>query len=91
MNYDTQRQQLIEIASQRPDDIQSFYKKHLVNVNGCTFLGMDAPKTLSVLFRGKLRNYNAAEVPAIMSGKDPNGRRNCGIHGCINPNHVVLN
>jgi hypothetical protein len=89
MNYENQRQQLIEIASRRPDDIKDFYAKYLVGIDDCTFLSADAPKTLSVFYRGKLKDYDAASVPSIISGKDPNGRRQCGIHGCINPNHIL--
>lgn len=82
------RQQLIECASMRPDDIKKFYDEHLVYLEGCSFLDNDAPSHIALLFRGKLRHYEAELVPFLLAGVDPYGQRICGIHNCMNPSHV---
>lgn len=86
---DAQRIQLIEIATMRPDDIKRFYEENLIYVDGCSFLTTDAPAQVPLLFRGKLRHYDSRIVPFLLAGVDPNGEKSCGIHGCLNPDHVI--
>lgn len=72
----------------RPADIKNFYDKHLVYLEGCSFLDNDAPTMIPLLFRGKLRHYDAELVPFLLAGVDPYGQRSCGIHNCMNPSHI---
>lgn len=86
---DSLRLQLIEIATMRPQDITRFYNENLVYVEGCSFLTTDAPSQIPLLFRGKLKHYDARIVPFLLAGVDPEGQKSCGIHGCLNPAHVI--
>ena len=86
---DAMRLQLIEVATTRPADISRFYDQYMINVEGCSFLSSDAPANVPLLFRGKLRHYDARLVPFILAGVDPSGQRKCGIAGCLNPAHVI--
>jgi len=89
MNYNTSRQQLIEVASQRPDDIQEYFKKYIAKIDGCFFLNKDAPEYLEVLYRGKIKKFKATEVPMLLAGTRMDGPHSCGFRGCINPDHMV--
>lgn len=83
------RMQLIESASLRPDDLTNFYNKYKVVVDGCTLLSPAAPKEVAVLYRTRLRYYDAKVVPFILAGKNPYGEKTCGNADCINPDHVA--
>lgn len=84
-----QRLRLIEVATMRPDDIQRFYSQYMVKINGCSFLIKGAPSHVPLLFRGRLRHFNAQELPIVLAGKDPEAKRTCGNSKCINPEHVL--
>jgi hypothetical protein len=88
-SLETQRQHLIEVATLRPDDIKMFYEKHLVKVGDCSLLAKDAPANVPLLFRGKLRHFNAFDLPLILAGVDPKAPRSCNNNQCINPEHVL--
>lgn len=88
MNYNTTRQQLIEVASLRPEDIKGFYDRYTTRLNDCVFLVKDAPEHLSVLYRGRLKKFKASEVPALLAGVNLGGPHTCGVVGCINPDHM---
>jgi hypothetical protein len=87
-HLEAMRHQLIECATTRPADIKAFYDKHLVYVDGCSFLDSDTPKFIGLLFRGKLKHFESELVPFLLSGVDPYGQRKCGLHDCMNPQHI---
>jgi hypothetical protein len=89
MNYNTSRQQLIEVASLRPKDIKDFFEKYIVIINDCFFLNKDAPEYLDVLYRGKVKQFKASHVPMLLAGVPFESRHTCGIRGCINPHHMA--
>jgi hypothetical protein len=89
MNYNTARQQLIEVASLRPDDIEDFYSKYILKINGCFFLDNEAPEYLAVLYRGKIKKFKASEVPVLLAGVRVDAPHSCGFRACINPDHMV--
>ena len=86
---DSIRLQLIECAQMRPKDIENFYGKYLLNVDDCRILASDAPRNIAMLYRGKLRNYDASIVSFVLAGKNPYAERTCGVANCLNPDHVV--
>jgi hypothetical protein len=88
MNYNTARQQLIEVASLRPDDIQNFYSRYIIKIDGCFFLTNEAPEHLSVLYRGKIKKFKANEVPILLAGVRADAQHTCGFRACINPDHM---
>lgn len=81
--------QLIECAQMRPKDIENFYNKHLLRVDDCRVLASDAPRDIAMLYRGKLRHYDASIVSFVLAGKNPYAPRTCEIANCLNPDHVV--
>jgi hypothetical protein len=83
------RLELIEIASRTPEPIKDFYEKHLVYFNGDALLSSDAPPSIELFFRGKLKSYDSYEVPFILAGVNPYGKRKCDIAKCMNPAHVI--
>jgi hypothetical protein len=85
----TVRMQLIESASLRPDDLTNFYNKYKVDVDGCTVLSPTAPEQVAVLYRTRLRFYDAKIVPFILAGKNPYGQKTCRNDDCINPDHIA--
>lgn len=85
----TVRHQLLEVAAMRPNDLKQFYVKNLVSVSGCSFLHKDAPRDINILYRGKLKSFDASLTPFLLAGVDPNGRKHCGHSGCLNPSHVI--
>lgn len=82
------RLQLIECASTRPLDIQNFYNKYLLYADGCSFLSSDAPPNIALLYRGKLKHYDAMIVPFLLADANPYANKMCGIDNCINPTHA---
>lgn len=89
MNMDSMRHQLIECASFRPNDIKAFYDKWMLYANGCSFLSTDAPHNIAMLYRGRLRHYDARLVPFALAGVDPEGKKICNNDNCLNPDHVI--
>ena len=83
------RLQLIECAQTRPKDIENFYAKWLLTVGECKTMASDAPTNIALLYRGRLRHYDAMVVPFVLAGVDPYGERNCGLANCLNPSHVI--
>lgn len=84
-----ERLMLIEVATKRPDDIKSFYDKYLIHIHGgCSFLDDNAPSTLSVLYKGKLVEFDPCKALFLLADKNPDGPRTCGIHGCLTVDHV---
>ena len=89
IDLDNTRLDLIEVATTRLNDIKRFYDKYLGYENGCSILALDAPRNVPVLFRGKLRHYDAKLVPFILAGVDHNAPKICENDKCLNPAHVI--
>jgi hypothetical protein len=85
----TVRHQLLEVAAMRPNDIKQFYSQNLVYVNGCSLLSKSAPKEITLMYRGRLKSFDAALTPFLLAGVDPSGKKTCGVSGCVNPSHVI--
>jgi hypothetical protein len=82
------RLELIEAATNQPNNIRAWYDRYLLHVGEDSFLSSDAPPEIPLWFRGHLKYYDARIVPFVLAGKSPTAPKTCNLSNCLNPAHA---